>query len=83
MWQWLTTNGQQLSLLVTTLSALLTALVVILMWRANHHMRLSIAQSARAEEGRSRPFHLQEYDVGKELHEIQDIVRKIDSKMQT
>ena len=54
-------NGQQLNVLVTTASTLLTALVVILMWRANHHMKLSIAQSARAEEGRSRPYIVVEF----------------------
>ena len=61
MWPWLTANAQQLSVLVTTAYTFLTGIVVLLMWRSNRQMRLSIEQSARAEEGRSRPYVVVEF----------------------
>jgi hypothetical protein len=61
MWQWLTANAAQLSVVVTFAYTLLTGLVVFLMWRSNRQMRRSIAQSAAAEEAQSRPYVIVEF----------------------
>ena len=61
MWRWVTANTPQLSVIVTFLYTLLTGAVVLLMWRSNRQMRRSIAQSAAADEARSRPYLIVEF----------------------